>query len=134
MKHAIISLLCCAAPIAAYSQYKPKDYFEFRDKKEMAFVEDFNHTQTDWQPDEGGLPDTCTQGVDALKQANGIYYVNNNCNEGIGIVAPVNIDYTRNFEIVLVARVPFDLNDDTSMHFGYVRWNENKQNDQFETI
>ncbi len=137
MKYIFILTLYFLGCTTANAQYHPKDYFEFKDKKELVFFDDFNSDKTEWHmlpEDSDDTTNVCTINTDGINYGNGIYYVYNNCKEEVGIEAAIEVDYTRNFEIILVAKVLYDDNDDTSVHNGYLEWNSNEQTGKFNIL
>lgn len=114
-------------PFFVNAQYNPKDYFAFDGKKQVIFIDEFNHPDTVvWGSENDTTKTGCVQYRGEYR--NDKWILNNECNEELSISGDVNVDYTRNFEIVIVARVVY-CDTCKGMKEAHVGWdiNDSKQ-------
>lgn len=107
MKHLllILFLLLCTR---ADAQYKPKHFNAFDGKKELVFEENFDDDRNGWLENDTYSVQMHTSIVNDNYIKHGLFHIYNTGmrpNTFISYHAKTTIDYSRNFEIVLNARI-----------------------------
>lgn len=133
----IILLFTCISQLGVSAQYTPKNYLEFDGKKELVFEDNFDTDKPEWHmiPEEpNDTTDKCILNTDSLDYKNGIVYVYNNCDKEVGNDAKIDIDYNRNFEIVLVAKLLYEEKKLDNIQQGCLAWNINDKSGQYNKL
>lgn len=103
MKHLLL-LLSCFSAITALAQ-NPKDYFAFpQEQKELVFIDEFDSDDSSWGA-EDGVP---SEDKDSCIIKDGYFYhnlVDTDNNRNLALPHNTDIDFTRNFEIIVRIKV-----------------------------
>ncbi len=83
--------------------------------------------------DNSQTDNNCIVKVDSIDKTAGVLHCSNNCERGKGRTAKIDVDYNRNFEIILVAKVVFNI-DDFQYSEGYLNWNINDSSGQYNAF
>lgn len=132
----ILFALCCTSCLVLNAQSNPKNYFDFKDTKKLVFADDFDTDREEWHILENDRSDTiykCDEKVDSIDKISGVLHCSNSCKRGDGRIAKIDIDYNKNFEIILVAKVVFNEND-IQYSEGYLNWNINDSSNQYNAF
>lgn len=121
-------ILCFIGYLSANAQPEPKNYYEFKDRKQLVFADDFDDDKNKWLvcepkgceviPDDDTMPkgDSCYIDSGLMrfsvqpKDKIGRVYINE---------ISTGIDFNRNFEIVFSARI---YGDNDNYNFGTIYW------------
>lgn len=134
MKIALFTL-CLIGSLVTHAQSNPKDYFSFKDSKKLVFADDFDSMKAGWELYADSEDENeCVINKDSVGYRNGVFHIYNHCSEDIVMERVVDMNWSGNYEIVIVAKSYVDENNDTSISQGILQWNDDSIVSKFDVF